>query len=600
MHFKHVTSFLPISFVKLFWERITASRIAFFYIIFSIINCILQMVFQAQAFYINKAAADFLTGLIYAGNAFLPGFFVLDSQLHFCDHVPKTLSTQSCHIVWNGTIVSTGNSSSALSAPLSPSSLLSEFFNTTSPSARIVVHSTETTPISAQIPTADSSSNDKRIFLRDDHIDTTVALPVQLNNKTGVVLPGFGTNGTNTTLDHRCLVALHWPVQTLRNTKREDFWVLGMSLVAVLNESIPHVAATVLTHLSSTAWGGFQIYNTDAFHSDFKRLTTDGACRVNLLPRYWTARAHAEIPSLAFNSSGIALFLHLLFGWQTFKRVGASVSINRIYKLVLTLSIVIQLSLFFVVLAVALWLDQLYNGAIAVMSTQSNLYQVFLMVILVLIIPWLLMGWFATRMELKFLMIAFLVLSALYLIGFGLIFDSRTFRWTYIQWGFFGATVSLSAVLVLVDLVVGIMCRLNFDKGLIHYLKGEEPLQDSTFVQHEPGAGNPFDEKFDFPSIRYPIPTFSATSSNDGLPLHTQMRFQTGPRFFNQSAAPFDSRVDTISSTRSSAHSTSAGTDFLESMTVSGSRHSASSHSSSFTVLTMNEPPRRHSRWVIE
>lgn len=93
-----------------------------------------------------------------------------------------------------------------------------------------------------------------------------------------------------------------------------------MSLVALLNESIPHMyvyvhsrsqsprissyassIATVLTHLSATAWAGFQIYNTKVFHSDFKRLTTDGACRINLLPNYWSSRARAEIPSLAIN-----------------------------------------------------------------------------------------------------------------------------------------------------------------------------------------------------------------------------------------------------------------------------------------------------------
>ena len=63
--------------------------------------------------------------------------------------------------------------------------------------------------------------------------------------------------------------------------------------------------------------------------------------------------------------------------------MGASRTINRIYKLVLTLSVVIQLSLFFVVAAVALWLDQLFHGAIAVMATQSNTYQAFLMVVIV-------------------------------------------------------------------------------------------------------------------------------------------------------------------------------------------------------------------------
>lgn len=78
-------------------------------------------------------------------------------------------------------------------------------------------------------------------------------------------------------------------------------------------------------------------------------------------------------------------------------------------------------------------------------------------------------GWFAARLELKFPMIVFIVLSALYLVGLGAMFDSPTFRWTFIEWGFFGAMAATSALLVLIDLIVGIMCRLNFDKGLIHY-----------------------------------------------------------------------------------------------------------------------------------
>ncbi|KAH9178892.1 hypothetical protein EDB89DRAFT_989976 [Lactarius sanguifluus] len=144
----------------------------------------------------------------------------------------------------------------------------------------------------------------------------------------------------------------------LKNTKREDIafinfqlWVLGMSLVALLNESIPHIIAAAFTHLSATAWGAFQIYNTDRFRQDFKRLTTDGACKINLLPSYWEARARAEIPSLAFGAAALLVSCYLsfklvkAFGWQTFKRVGASRTINKIYKLILTLSTVIQLSL---------------------------------------------------------------------------------------------------------------------------------------------------------------------------------------------------------------------------------------------------------------
>lgn len=66
-------------------------------------------------------------------------------------------------------------------------------------------------------------------------------------------------------------------------------------------------------------------------------------------------------------------------------------------------------------------------------------------------------------------MAVFLILSALYVVCWGLMFDSNTFRWTFIQWTFFGSIVTLSAVLVIIDLIVGIMCRMNFNKGLLNY-----------------------------------------------------------------------------------------------------------------------------------
>jgi hypothetical protein len=50
-----------------------------------------------------------------------------------------------------------------------------------------------------------------------------------------------------------------------------------------------------------------------------------------------------------------------LFGWQTFKRIGASLVINRVYRLMLVLSIAIQLCLFFIAVTVSLWIDQLVN-----------------------------------------------------------------------------------------------------------------------------------------------------------------------------------------------------------------------------------------------
>lgn len=185
-------------------------------------------------------------------------------------------------------------------------------------------------------------------------------------------------------------------------------WVLGMSIVALLNESIPHIIASLATHMIATAWAGFQIVHTAGFRKDFNRVITNGACHVNLIPDYWDARAKAEIPSLVLNVVALLIssfltwklirvrplnktlfrnmilihYLLQLFGWQTFKRVGASLTINRIYKFVLILSITIQLSLFFMIVTVSLWIDQLMNNTIGDFATLQKLYKVTSMITL--------------------------------------------------------------------------------------------------------------------------------------------------------------------------------------------------------------------------
>lgn len=70
------------------------------------------------------------------------------------------------------------------------------------------------------------------------------------------------------------------------------------------------------------------------------------------------------------------------FGWQTFKRIGASLTMSRAYRSVLVFSIAVQLSIFFIVVAVALWLDQLFHGEIASMTTSPTIFKAITMFVL--------------------------------------------------------------------------------------------------------------------------------------------------------------------------------------------------------------------------
>ncbi|KAL1670768.1 hypothetical protein GGF50DRAFT_93743 [Schizophyllum commune] len=373
------------------------------------------------------------------------------------------------------------------------------------------------------------------------------------NDQVDVTITGMGYDNEVFTLDRSCLWALNWPVDKLHDTKREDivfiafqFWLLGMSFTALMQESIPHIITSLLTHVLATGWAGFQIYHTNDFRMTFNRVITNGACNgAPLLLHYWQDRAKMEFPSLALN--GVALIISgiltwkliKLYGWQTFKRVGASMQINRIYRCVLVLCITIQLALFFMAAAVGLWIDQLFNGVAGQVAWHNTAWKAAFIAVLVLLLPWLATGWVSARRELRWPMVAFVVVAALYLTGFGVMFVSRTFRWTFQEWTLFAVIAAISVALALMAFILGIVCRCNFGKGLLRYLQAEQPLPGESYGERNDA------EKVSFPSNAQPVPTYSATfGKNEQVPVPTQMfpaaGRRMGPRFFSQSE-PFDS-----------------------------------------------------------
>jgi hypothetical protein len=131
-----------------------------------------------------------------------------------------------------------------------------------------------------------------------------------------------------------------------------------------------------------------------------------------------------------------------LYGWQTFKRVGASLTINRIYKIVLTLSITIQLSLFFMIVTVSLWIDQLMNSSIGDQATFTTLYKATSFVTLAvsicpilrrcllnwslglgsLVVPWL--GWRPPRIEASYVLLPHHFLDLSHWMGRNVLLDN--------------------------------------------------------------------------------------------------------------------------------------------------------------------------------
>jgi len=291
-------------------------------------------------------------------------------------------------------------------------------------------------------------------------------------------------------------------------------------------------------------------------------------------------------------------------------------TINRVYKLVLILSIVIQLALFFMIVTVALWIDQLWNGQIAHLAILAFVYKPVFIIVLVLLVPWLMTGWFAVRRELRMPMLVFLVLSLGYLAGWGVMFASTTFRWTFVQWRFFSLIASGSVLLTLVAFILGVICRLNFGKGLPRYLNAQELIPDERVPDPFKLSINDYDpEKVDFPSDV--IPTFSvAFGSEDEVPPPNQMFAgrQRGPRFYNETMEPFENQthskiVGPISHNKSPS-SSSLGLKYHASLVRHNTHDSQSGRSmsskSETTVARQGSQSSQSStqsnpdRWVIE
>jgi len=573
---------------KLVWERFTSSKLTIAYAIFSLVHFAIQFSLQIRAYTINAEAAALLYSISVEGNATNSSFPAVNGDsIRMCAVVPTNLNTDKCTVVYNSSTVNRngffdGNSwhldvvsaassaapsttvassaasavfSSATSATAIPSSVIPAS-SSASPSAslgpinvvvitEVVTRSATATPFATASPSPTTPKN-KRSAVGRVRVAELSDQTMQVN------ITGLGFDNYPLVLDSSCMWSLNWPVSILDNTKREDvvfmtfqIWVLGMSMVALLNESFPHIFASFLTHVLATAWSGFQIYHTANFKQQFDQLITHGACAgpPSLLRSYWSSRAHVEIPILALNAAALVISAFLswklvkLFEWQTFKNIGASLTINRIYKLVLLFSIVLQLGLFFMAATVSLFLDQLINGWAVHLAWYRLLYQVMFIITALLLVPWLVAGWFSVRREKRLGMILFLAISGWYLAGWGVMFLSTTFRWTFETWQFFALVALFSVFFSLLAFVLGVVCRYNFGKGLLHYLHAQETLPGDDYKE----ASTSMDEKVSFPSTEKPVPTYSATfgSGSDSVRRPSP---QLGPRFFNQSAEPFESR----------------------------------------------------------
>ncbi|KAJ7468593.1 hypothetical protein FB451DRAFT_1400957 [Mycena latifolia] len=294
----------------------------------------------------------------------------------------------------------------------------------------------------------------------------------------------------------QCAISLMWLADVLTDAHREDLvvlayqiWLFSLSIVTLLNESLPHLFAGLAARVLATAWAGFRVRGNNNLFETYTHVINAGACGgFDPMGNWWYENGAHEIAALVSNALNLVMIaalsykLYKVYASQTFSRVGASTEIHRVYKLVLLLSVFLQLAGFFTLAQTALWIGKISFGAIRQLADHFPIYVAALALTAVLEIPWLVLGWISVRREAKTLFLLFSIIS-LFLFGMAtLMFFSPLYRFVLTEWSFF-ATVSITAYILLVATsVLAIICRLQFGKGLAHFLHVTEVLEEGDFT----------------------------------------------------------------------------------------------------------------------
>jgi len=238
--------------------------------------------------------------------------------------------------------------------------------------------------------------------------------------------------------------------------------------------------------------------------------------------------------------------LHKAYASQTFSRVGASPQVHGIYKMVLLLSACLQLAWFFTLTSSGIWIDKVTHGTLMQLAKHCKLYQAAFVIVFLLSFPWLILGRISVRKENRKLFAAFGLISLVLVIISSVMFSSVLYRYIFTSWAFF-ATVTVTAyIFTIATLVLGIICRLKFGKGLAHYLQVTDALEGMDFTpvyfskdaeKASPHASDKFDGIQD---EKYSGETYLNTVQQPALPYMPSKAAKTrgASIYTNSSGAP--------------------------------------------------------------
>jgi len=394
--------------------RITLNKITLVFFVFSVIHCFVQGVLHSLLYSVDRHNSDTVMSIIHEANvpqreiAWLTGNS-REFKLQLCTSIPTGMANKSCTTVFDSR---QGN-------------------------------------VSIPIPDGFRRSVEDVPLLRRLNVEQNLSDSLAPGETGGV---NIKIQNMTVFLDNQCTRVLVYPAQLFNDLFGEDtvliiiqFWILGISFIAILYQSIPHLLSALVVRTLLIIGSAFATWRTTHIANYVRQLLTgeNSPCGVDIFPTYFQTRVAYEISILLLNCVGLLLSSFISFkllrsdNWRAFKATGPPKDIVRIHRLFMAFFVCLQLSSFILLTAMSLWINNLMNGVIAVLFAKTRANLGLFITSAILLLPWIILGWFAVLREMKNTMIAFLFLGIFFIASWGVMFSSLLFRWTFASCPFF-------------------------------------------------------------------------------------------------------------------------------------------------------------------
>ncbi|KNZ71879.1 hypothetical protein J132_05704 [Termitomyces sp. J132] len=434
--------------IKLIYSRITLNRFTTLYFLFALLGCVVLVVLQGIAYSDSSKAAHILSNFTSGG--YENGYPVLhlDGPVKVTEKLTSPSSvTLVCHNCTAAFLNSTSDGHD-IEHLLRLDGLVKKI-------AKVSKKSSSLVGLMCHNCTAVfSNSTSKKHVLRLDWLikvaNFTEKAPLHIT-----LIQNRGSADSKDDEDENevhkaflCGTSMYSLELMLNNERREDIvilcfniWLLSMAVVTILNESLPHLGASLSGHVFGTGWAAYRL----APHELHEQLQD--------VEKFLTTQCDFNPPN----------------NW---------LSVHQLHDIVLVFSACLQLGTFFLLASASIWIDLVVHS----IGQHMQLYLVAFIVTLLLSLPWLYLGWVSVRKEGRGQFLAFSHVAVFLIVIFSLMFFSDFYQLIFKRWPFFAAITVTAFVLTISTAFLGIWCRMNFGRGLSQYLQATAALDDIDFT----------------------------------------------------------------------------------------------------------------------